>query len=319
VTENHTNKLESVWIQRNTGNQFYEQINISGSDLLIYHSSSGELQADKISVFMAKYAPSATTSLSASWASSSLSTSYIAFDGNRPISRNDPNFFGINVGGNNMTDFLTNFFFPFLSATVAINSVGPYFEIGTSQNITINASVTVNQETIFGSGSILKDGLIVLNSATPTAGFSYADTGVTTYHSYIAKVQTDNNGSPTLIQSSTQTATFIYPYFYGTSTNPALSGTTLYTTLTKVVAPLGNPQLNSIAEVTATYLYFAFPATHADAIDALDPNLFHVLTAYNKTTVSVTSVGLVSNWTTNYTVYRWSTIANFKGTYTYTF
>lgn len=49
------NKLESVWVQRNPLNQFYEQINVSGSDLIIYHSSSGELQADKISVWAAKY------------------------------------------------------------------------------------------------------------------------------------------------------------------------------------------------------------------------------------------------------------------------
>ena len=49
------NKLESVWIQRNPLNQFYEQINISGSDLIVYHSSSGEIQADKITDFMSKY------------------------------------------------------------------------------------------------------------------------------------------------------------------------------------------------------------------------------------------------------------------------
>ncbi len=49
------NKLESVWIQRNPLNQFYEQINVSGSDLIVYHSSSGELQADKISVWADKY------------------------------------------------------------------------------------------------------------------------------------------------------------------------------------------------------------------------------------------------------------------------
>jgi hypothetical protein len=53
--EETPNKLESVWIQRNTGNQYYEQINVSGSDLIIYHSSSGELQADKIPVFASKY------------------------------------------------------------------------------------------------------------------------------------------------------------------------------------------------------------------------------------------------------------------------
>ena len=44
------NRLESAFIQRNDANTVYEQINISGSDLIIYHSSSGELTADKISL-----------------------------------------------------------------------------------------------------------------------------------------------------------------------------------------------------------------------------------------------------------------------------
>lgn len=49
------NKLESAFIQRSEANSVYEQVNISGSDLIFYHSSSGELTADKISVWASQY------------------------------------------------------------------------------------------------------------------------------------------------------------------------------------------------------------------------------------------------------------------------
>lgn len=49
------NKLESAFIQRKSDNSVYEQINISGSNVIFYHSSSGEFTADKISAWAIKY------------------------------------------------------------------------------------------------------------------------------------------------------------------------------------------------------------------------------------------------------------------------
>jgi hypothetical protein len=70
------NRLESVWIQRNSENQYYEQINISGSDLIIYHDASGSITADKISVWAAKYNITSSGSETASYALNALSSSY---------------------------------------------------------------------------------------------------------------------------------------------------------------------------------------------------------------------------------------------------
>lgn len=75
------NLLESVFVQRNVNNLYYEQINISGSDLIFYHSSSGEITADKISVFATKYGLSGIVvggsyNITTSYASSSISSSY---------------------------------------------------------------------------------------------------------------------------------------------------------------------------------------------------------------------------------------------------
>jgi hypothetical protein len=64
------NKLDSAFVQRNTANQYYEQINVSGSDLIFYHSSSGIFTADQISVWAAKYGigTGGSGSISASYA-----------------------------------------------------------------------------------------------------------------------------------------------------------------------------------------------------------------------------------------------------------
>lgn len=96
------NKLEAVFVQRNTTNVRYDQINISGSDLIVYLDENGKINADKVSTWASKYgigiasgsaataswasqslfaftSSFATRSLFASWASQSLSSSWAAF------------------------------------------------------------------------------------------------------------------------------------------------------------------------------------------------------------------------------------------------
>ena len=58
------NKLESVFIQRNSDNAYYHQINISGSDLIIYHDETGSINADKIDTFSKKYSIGVYTKVS---------------------------------------------------------------------------------------------------------------------------------------------------------------------------------------------------------------------------------------------------------------
>lgn len=72
------NKLEAVFVQRKVDNLYYEQINVSGSDLIVYLDSNGVLNADKISVWAANYGlgGSGGSSVSSSWASASISASY---------------------------------------------------------------------------------------------------------------------------------------------------------------------------------------------------------------------------------------------------
>jgi hypothetical protein len=75
--DNTPSRLEAVFFQRDKTNQYYEEINISASNAVVYLDESGSLTADNISVWAAKYGiGGGTTPISVSYASSSMSSSY---------------------------------------------------------------------------------------------------------------------------------------------------------------------------------------------------------------------------------------------------
>ena len=311
---NDKHKLESVFVQRNPNNTQYEQINISGSDLIIYHSSSGELVADRISEWASKY--------NIGGGGSSDTASYVAFNGDRPITRDDPDFLGLNVGGDNVVAFLNNFFFPFLPATISINSGTTYYETGSAHEITIAGSITANSETIFGTtGSVRRSG-VDWETFPSASTYSVRDpvtgsNGVSGY-SYEAFFSTDNNGSPTVIDSATKTITFIFPYLYGTSTTAGLTGTALYSALTGLVQTQGGSKTVNMSGTT-TYMYFCFPSSYDSLNSIKDPNLFEILTAFEySASVPVTSSGLEVDWMQTYKVYRTEIQSDPNGNYIFT-
>jgi hypothetical protein len=67
-------KLEAVFIQRDTTNSRYDQINISASNAIVYLDEDGKIQVDKVNVWAAKYGISSASgsAATASWASQSL-------------------------------------------------------------------------------------------------------------------------------------------------------------------------------------------------------------------------------------------------------
>ena len=295
--DNSPSKLEAAFVQRNETNQYYEQINISGSSLVVYMDESGSLTADNIGVWSAKYNIGQSAS----------------FDGNRSITRSG--YTGLNVGGMNITTFLDNFFFPSRGASVSINSGVAYYETGSSPNITVNGVITPNDETLFGTGSVHKNG-VAWNaiSSVPPYSYSFVDTGVRTNVSYETIIQTTDNGNS---DSGVTSVTFIYPFLYGVSSTLGLTGTALYNALSLDISPKSNKTYSITGN--ETYLFVAYPASYGNLTSAFDPNLFRVLSAYNKSVVSVTSTGLTVNWTINYNVYRWSVLADFSGNYQFIF
>ena len=243
----------------------------------------------------------------------SYSSSYVPFNGNRAIKR-VPSI-GLNVGGDNVTDFLNNLYFPFISATISLTGGTSYFETGSQQSILISATVTPNDESIFGSGSIFRDGLPwYIAPAIPPYVFSNIDIGIFDNNTYTAYAQVDNNGTPTVINSNTRNINFIYPYLWGMSTTPGLNGTALYSAFTRQIQTQGNKTISLIG--STVYIYFCYPAIYPDLTSILDPNLFEIISSFDYSgSVSVTSVGLFNDWTTNYKVYRTTLVADPNGNF----
>lgn len=325
------NKLDAVFIQRTPENEYYEQINISASDAIVYLNEKGKIDVDKISDWASKYGIGTTGqaeqstfstnslySISSSWASRSISSSYTYFNGERPITRNDPDFYGLNVGGITVTQFLENFFFPFRIATVAITtpSSTAYYETGSIQSPSIVSTITPNDETVFGTGSVRRDGLIWNTIASiPPYTPSFTDTNISSSHIYKTYIQVGNNGSPTVITSSTRAISFIYPYLYGLSSTAGLSGTTLYTTMVSK-SIITEQDKGDYFWGTGTYIYFCYPSTYSSLTSILDPNSFELLPSFeHSSSVPVTSSGLPNNWQRLYHVYRLKLLASPCGSF----
>lgn len=242
------------------------------------------------------------------------SSTDISFNGNRTVKRSGiPN---VNVGTTtNVLDFINAYFFPFIPSTLSISGASTY-EIGSSQNITITINITENDETSITNGQ-LNDITNTILLKSFTTDDSYIDTGVTTNKSYKAQMDTDNNGSPTTVYSNTINASFIYPYFYGMSSNGSLSGTTLYGALTKVISGEGTKTLNF--NDSDKYMYLITPSTWNDVSLIYDPNSFVVTDSFTQSTVSITSTGLSSNYTQNFKMYRSNTLTTTNGNFTFHF
>jgi hypothetical protein len=342
------NRLDAVFVQRTPGNEHYEQINISASNAIVYLNEEGKIDVDPISAWAIKYnIGGGGNTLSSSWASSSLSSSYaetssfaisaswapgsttpvsvsyastssdVPFNGNRSIKRNDPYFVGLNVGGDDVVEFLNNFFFPFIPSTVSITSPSStiYYETGSVQSRAITSTITANDETIFGTGSVKRDGLIWNTIASiPPYAPSYTDTNISSSHTYQTFVQTDNDGSPTLISSTARSISFIFPYLYGMSSVAGLSGVTLYTAMVShSIVPYTSPKADYFWG-TGTYIYFCYPASYAQLSSILDPSSFQMYPSFEySASVPVTSSGLSTDWMTNYKVYRLKLLASPSG------
>lgn len=253
--------------------------------------------------------------ITSSWAISSSysnTSSIVEFNGNRSIKRSG--YSGINVGGSDVINFLNNFFFPFLPATVATSGGTTIYETGSSNSLSVISTITLNDELTFGSASVRKNGAVWNTTSSAPPSFTFVDSNLTSSATYITYVQTDNYGSPTVISSNSRIATFVYPYLYGTSSIAGLSGTSLYSAFSRQAVTSGNKTISLVGN--STYIYFAYPTSYPALSSILDPNSFEVISNFEySSSVSVTSTGLSTNWTTTYRVYRTLLISDPNGNY----
>jgi len=100
----------------------------------------------------------------------------------------------------------------------------------------------------------------------------------------------------------TRSFTGIYPFLYGMS-DLVLDSSNTYSTLTnKLIEVQGNKTV--VLNGNLKYIYFVYPSSYSDLVSIIDQNGFNVTGSFQKTTMNVDSVGLGSNWTTNYKIYR---------------
>ena len=230
------------------------------------------------------------------------------FNGNRTVKRSGiPN---VNVGGNNLFEFIENYFFPFVPATISITTSGTIFEVGTINNITINGTTTPNDETTFSNGKLQRDGTDIYSFGS-NLSFSTTDNFSPTTQqtiNYIAYQDVGNNGNPTTIQSNNIQVNSVYPFLYGVSSNDLEGGgTDIYTQLNKLI------QLKSNKTVVLNgtgYIYFAYPSSYGNLTSILDHNGFEQITAFTKYTATVTSVGLPNNYSVTYYIYKSNNITS---------
>lgn len=134
---------------------------------------------------------------------------------------------------------------------------------------------------------------------------------VSAYHANGLGGYTDSKGNPSsifdgqrasaVLTANSATVTGIYPILYGANAdNLLVSGQ--YAGLTKLVQQKGNKSLTLTA--SNQYAYFAFPSTYGELQEIRDGNGFNVISAFQKVNITVSSTGLVSNWSTSYTIYR---------------
>jgi hypothetical protein len=219
----------------------------------------------------------------------------------------------LNVGGLDVDTFLNNFFFPFAPATVAVSGGGTY-QTGSLRTVNVVSTITANQETTFYSASVFRSAISWNTDSTiPPYSFTYTDTNVSSSQTYQTFVSVGNNGSPNIITSNTTTVTFLFPYLWGLSVTSGLSGTALYNAFTSQIVNQGSQTVNMVG--SAVYIYFAYPASYPDLVSILDPNLFQVISSFNKSTVAVTSTGLSNNWTVNYKVYQTQLVSSPAGNF----
>jgi hypothetical protein len=120
--------------------------------------------------------------------------------------------------------------------------------------------------------------------------------------------------------STSITANRIYPFFYGMSSNNSLGGVTLYTSLFKDVSSMGNKIYNYTGN--NKYSYFVYPVAYGLLSEIRDQNLSTVYSggsgSFTYSINTVSSTGLPSNWSSNFYVYRTTTLVSNYG-YPFTF
>lgn len=210
-------------------------------------------------------------------------------------------------------------------------SGGSNVEVGTSNIVNITTTTLNPGGDILSEGKIIESyiglGTILSfeNGLSSTLQITYTpQQNVTSNYSalrYSFLASQKYNGIETGTTSTNSTSiNAIYPVFYGVSTMDLsnVSGTTVYTNLTKTVT---SESSKSYTLTGTGYAYIAIPKTWSDynLSSIIDHNGFNVMDGFSKYDVTITSVELDNNYTdVQYVIYKSNFISTYSD-YNYTF
>jgi hypothetical protein len=233
----------------------------------------------------------------------------VSFDSDRPTTRVGIPI--VNVGGSTVVEFLEEYFYPAIYLTIDIDgTLSTIVQVGTSNIIVLTGNVTLNDDAGSNSGTLKLDGTSIHSfttaltysksiTFTPIKGSSNPTELLS--NSYIAYATGDTSSN--VVNSSTKVLTAVYPYLHGVSSSDLIvDGTTIYTTLDKLVQSKGNKIItfNGVG-----FMYYSFPASYGELTSIKDENNFEFIGSFTKSTINVSSIGLSNNWVTeSYYVYK---------------
>lgn len=246
------------------------------------------------------------------------------FDSNRDILRTPS--VGTNIGGTTIHQWLEWWYF--VAPTISVSSMTSPVEVGTSTTYNISGSTTNPGSATLSAGYFRQtapstDTLVSFGSAT-----SYADTvvftpqqgGVGQFNELTYTFQAKQNwvfGSESGTATASRTITAVYPVLYGMSaTDFTVTGDPY--TLTKLVQAEGN---KTVTLTGSGFIYYLIPKTWSDFTlsQIIDHNGFNVTPSFTSYDVTVSSSGLVNDWSAvPYKLYKLNTTTTTSG-YAYQF
>jgi hypothetical protein len=232
----------------------------------------------------------------------------LSFDSDRPVLRVPE--IGDVIGGSTLTDVLAWQYFapPTITCSISAPSV---FEVGTVNNVTVSGVTSNPGNATLSNGESVASGISLFSfgaAETYTSTLSYTP-GASGFNNliYTASASQDWTGGGESGTATSPSRTFraVYPVLYGVSdTDLTGGGTTIYTTLNKLVQVEGN---KTVTLDGSGFIYYAVPTEWTDTSlsSIIDANGFNVTSSFTATTtVLVTSTGLANNWSQNYVIYK---------------
>lgn len=223
---------------------------------------------------------------------------------------------GMTFSNEPVVEVLRKIIYPYLSPLCSLSSNVTLIEYGTYPTVTLSWTITKRSNSVTFA-SLPNSGFVSgAPYTTSTSGTTNGVYSVNTNQTWTFTVS-DVGASQSATASDTAQLVNVYPYFYGMDANASLSGHPLYIGLVKLVQSQSNKVVNLAG--TSKYIYFAYPASYPNLTQIIDNNGFDVTSSFTQSTVTVSSSGLVSNWSLiSYKVYR-SNLVTTLGGVNYTF